>query len=136
MKSTEEVRADVLQRLLSFGVAVDATSGFAVNFAVERAREKIKNDTNQLDVPDGLYHVFIDMAAGYYMQAKRAVGQLDVDGIDISVGAAKSIREGDVEITFATSESQTPEQRVDALISLLITPDAGQMARYRRLVWT
>lgn len=53
------------------------------------------------------------MAAGQYLQAKKAAGCLEMEGINLEP-VAKQIQEGDTSVSFAVGEgSLTPEQRLD-----------------------
>ena len=73
------------------------------------------------------------MAAGEYLQARKAKGELE--GFDLEM-AIKSLQEGDTAVTFAIGEgSATPEQRLDALIDHLLNGRMDEVYRYRRLVW-
>ncbi len=73
------------------------------------------------------------MTAGRYLQYKKACGQLTEFDLDAAV---KSIQEGDTNITFAIGGgSQTPEQRLDALIASLCSERLEEVIRYRRLEW-
>ena len=75
------------------------------------------------------------MAAGFYLAAKKAAGQLNLEGVDLDA-AVKQIQEGDTSITFAAGEgSQTPEQRLDSLIDRLTAGREKELVRYRRLIW-
>lgn len=132
-----DIYNEVIQRLHTLGATVLSNNDFSVTFAIERAQEEILNDIHHTEMPEGLRYLFIDMAAGYYLHDKKAMGQLAVSGLDFDAAPAKQIKEGDVQITFAggADGSQTPEQRVDSLIARLTHPDPAQLNRYRRLSW-
>ena len=53
----------VKERLKSFGYEVKADDEFALTFCVEKIRNTIKNEINWTDVPEGLEHIAVDMAA-------------------------------------------------------------------------
>ncbi|MBR6313025.1 MAG: hypothetical protein IKR49_00105 [Clostridia bacterium] len=128
------IYSDVVLRLESFGVHVLSDNDFALQYAIDRAKEQILNDIHHAQMPDGLKHTFIDMAAGYYLADRKAFGQLGDGGADVTAAAVKQIKEGDVQVTFA-DDVQTPEQRLDALIHTLTHPDPAQLTRFRRLSW-
>lgn len=132
-----DIYNDVIERLEMLGVTVLSDNDFAVTFAIERAQEQILNDIHHAEMPKGLRLLFIDFAAGIYLHDMKAMGKLAVTGLDFDAAPAKQIKEGDVQITFAggADGSQTPEQRVDALINRLTHPNPGQLARFRRLSW-
>ncbi|MBR3552480.1 MAG: hypothetical protein IKN72_03720 [Clostridia bacterium] len=128
---------DVLQRLSAFGLNVFAENDPDVLFAIGRAEEQILNDINCSEIPKGLKYVFIDLAVGLFLSDQKACGQLRLGAINFDAAPAKSIKEGDVEVTFASASdgSLTPEARFDALLDRLTHPSPGQLARYRRLAW-
>ncbi len=132
-----DIYTDVMMRLSALGVTVLSNSDFTLRFAIRRARDVILNDIHWLEVPDGLRSLFVDLAAGYYLHDMKALGKLSVSGLDFETAPAKQIKEGDVQITFASGAdgSQTPEQRLDALISRLIHPDPAELSCYRRITW-
>lgn len=97
---------------------------------------KIQNDTGvQPPFPEGLENIAVSMAAGFFLAAKKAAGQLNLEGVDLDA-AVKQIQEGDTSVTFAAGEgSQTPEQRLDSLIDRLTAGREKELVRYRRLIW-
>ena len=131
-----DILKDVHDRLGSLGFDV-SESDYSVRYAIARAKERILNDINCLEVPDGLRYTFIDMACGYYLHDLKAMGQIDASVLDLMNAPAKQIKEGDVQVTFAAASdgSLTPEARFDKLVNSLIHPDPALLAAYRRLVW-
>ena len=125
-----DIYNDVTARLLQLGYTVPSfgISDPAVNYAINLAAEKIKANINRTEIPDGLWHIWIDMAAGLYLFDKKSSGQLS-DNFDFT--------EGDVSVEFAGADdgSSTPEARFDNLINSLINPPAYLFARFRRFVW-
>lgn len=132
-----DIYNDVTARLLQLGYTVPSfgISDPAVNYAINLAAEKIKANINRTEIPDGLWHIWIDMAAGLYLFDKKSSGQLS-DNFDFTI-PAKKITEGDVSVEFAGADdgSSTPEARFDNLINSLINPPAYLFARFRRFVW-
>lgn len=124
----------VKERLKSFGYEVKADDDFTLTFCVEKVRSTIKNDINWQDVPEGLEHIAVDMAVGEFLQAKKAFSPDDI-GIDID-GAVKQIQAGDTNVIFGTGEiSPTPEQRLTAFISYLLTYGRDEFSSFRRIRW-
>lgn len=122
-------------RLASFGYEVKEADAFALTFSVEKVRSTIKNETNQRDVPEGLGHIAVDMAAGEFLQGKLTFAPNDLAGVDLDY-AVKQIQTGDTNTVFATGEgSRTPEQRLTTFISYLLSYGKEQFARYRKIVW-
>ncbi len=132
-----DIYNDVVYRLSQLGYTVPAgdTPDAAVNYAINRAAEKIKANINRTEIPDGLHYTWVDMAAGLFLFDKKTAGQLD-EGFDFTA-PAKKITEGDVSVEFAGADdgSSTPEARFDKLINSLINPPAYLFARFRRFVW-
>jgi len=133
----EKIEQEVLELLVSLDVTGDIGGDYLLHFAVMRAQEAILNDIKCQEIPDGLHYAFVCMSAGFYLFDKKAVGQLNINDLDLDAAQAKQIKEGDVQITFATASdgSLTPEARFDALIHKLTTPDPASLTRYRRLEW-
>lgn len=133
----EKIYSEVEKRLKALGVHHAAESDYAIIYAADNAATTIKNETNLDIVPEGLKFVWVDMAAGYFLQEKKSLGQLKICGVDLSETPAKSITEGDVSITFASASDgvKSPEARLDELINRLINPPQSAYAKYRRLQW-
>lgn len=124
----------VLKRLSSFGIETEKPDEFVVSFAVEKVRSTIKNEINWQDVPDGLEHIAIDMAAGEFLLDKKTFAP-DSLNVDLSY-AVKQIQAGDMNTVFATGESSlTPEQRLDNFINYLLSYGKSEFASFRRLKW-
>ncbi|MBQ7295994.1 MAG: hypothetical protein IJW86_07350 [Clostridia bacterium] len=133
----ENIYSEVAKRLKVLGVHYATESDYAIIYAADNAETTIKNETNLDIVPEGLKFVWVDMAAGYFLQEKKSLGQLKICGVDLSEAPAKSITEGDVSITFASASDgvKSPEARLDELIKKLINPPQSAYARFRRLQW-
>lgn len=131
----ESVIQSVSDRLTTFGFAFDDLTENEIEFAVNRAKQSIEAEINSADIPEGLSYVWVDMAVGYLLSDRKAVGKLG-DNLDLDA-PAKSITEGDVSVTFAGQSDGvlTAEARLDKLITTLTEPSQSVFARYRRLVW-
>lgn len=126
------MRKDVLYMLTAFGVT-GADADPLLDMVIINVQWRIKNLTNQQEVPEGLESMAVFMAVGEYLNMKKATGSLE--GFDLEA-AVKQIQEGDTNISFAVGEgSLTPEQRLNSLIDYLINGRIGEIYRYRRLVW-
>lgn len=127
---------DLVTRLAMLGYTVTENDQPAVQFQINRAERQIKNNTNLPEVPDGLYSVWADMAAGLFLYDLKAAGKLTGDAFDFSA-PAKSVAEGDTTVTFAGASdgALTPEARFDALLHGMINPSQSEFAAYRRLKW-
>lgn len=126
------MRDQVISMLTALGV-MGAGGDPLLDIAISNVQYKIQNETNRKDMPEGLVSVAVYMTAGEYLNMKKCSGQLE--GFDLEA-AIKQIQEGDTNITFAVGDgSQTPEQRLTALIDYLINGRIGEIYRYRRIVW-
>lgn len=126
------MREDVVNVLAAFGVT-GAADDPLLDMVINNVQWRIKNLTNQQEVPEGLESMAVFMAVGEYLNMKKATGSLE--GFDLEA-AVKQIQEGDTNISFAVGEgSLTPEQRLNSLIDYLINGRIGEIYRYRRLVW-
>ena len=123
------------ERLDSFGYEVKSDDEFALTFCVEKVRSTIKNEINWQDVPEGLEHIAVDMAAGEFLLSKKTFAPADLEGIDLEY-AVKQIQTGDTNTVFATGEgSQTPEQRLTTFIDYLLSYGKAEINSFRRIRW-
>ena len=126
------MREDAVALLNAFGVTV-ADADPLLDFIISSVTERIKNETNQPAIPEGLNRLAMEMVAGQYLSLKKGAGQLE--GFDLEA-AVKQIQEGDTNTVFAVGDgSTTPEQRLDALINYLVNGRTHEFIRYRRIVW-
>ena len=122
---------EVLRRLEALGL--DSGDGFLIEFIIDKVSWRIMNLCNLPDVPDGLLGAAADMVCGEFLFEKKALGELEGFEADAAV---KRLQEGDTNITFAIGEgSSTPEQRLDALIQVLLDTGNDALWSYRRLRW-
>ena len=125
---------DVIALLEALGVT-EAGNDPLLPYMMNSVTERVKNETNQLEIPEGLHYAAVELAAGEYLAFKKNVGQLEIDGLDLEA-AVKQIQEGDTNTVFAIGDgSQTPEQRLDTLIARLTRDRTREFIQYRRLVW-
>ena len=123
------------KRLQSLGYEPQEGDKPLLTFALQKVESTIKNDCNVAEIPEGLRRIAVDMAVGEFLQAKKAFAPESLAGLDLEA-AVKEIRAGDTTVSFATGEgSSTPEQRLNALISWLLTYGRSQLSCYRRIRW-
>lgn len=123
-------KARELLAALGYTVAVDDAM---LVFIGNSVTERVKNETNQSEIPEGLEYLSAEMVVGEYLNLKKNSGELE--GFDTEA-AIKQIQEGDTNITFALGAgSSTPEQRLDNLINYLINGRTREFIRYRRVIW-
>ncbi len=123
---------DIKNRLASFGYTLLDTDNFALDFVIDKVENKIKNECNITEIPDGLYQVEIDRICGEFLFAKKQSGQLTEYDFDM---IEKQIQDGDTTVTYAIEAGQTPEQRFDKLVKSLMDTGKGEFASFRRLRW-
>ena len=125
---------DVIALLTAIGVT-GAGDDPLLPYMVNSVTERVKNETNQSEIPEGLHYVAVELVVGDYLTFKKNAGQLNIDGLDLEA-AVKQIQEGDTNTVFAIGAgSMTPEQRLDFLISRLCRDRSREFIRHRRLVW-
>lgn len=127
-----DIKETVTARLAGLGYTVAGADSFMIDFAVNKAEEQIKANINWSQIPEALFYVWADLAAGLFLRDKKATGQLA--GYDFEA-PAKGITEGDTRVEFAISDSTSPDARFEALTTKLTTLDEAALARFRRLVW-
>lgn len=126
------LKEDIKNRLASFGYTLLETDNFALDFVIYKVENKIKNECNITEIPDGLYQVEIDRICGEFIFAKKQSGQLTEYDFDL---IEKQIQDGDTTVTYAVEAGQTPEQRFDKLVRSLMDTGKGEFASFRRLRW-
>ena len=125
----------VKERLQSLGYTVKDSDDIAINFAMQKVENTIKNDCNISAIPDGLMNIAIDMAVGEFLMSKKTFAPNDLLNFNLDA-AIKQIQEGDTNISFAVGEgSKTDEQRLDGFIDYLLNYGRDEFITYRRFRW-
>ena len=122
----------VLNRLVSFGYDLKEDDSFAVCFAIQKIENNIKNSCNTTDIPDGLFHVAVDMVCGEFLFTKKQTGKLELADLDLN-GAITQIHEGDVTVQFASGSSD--EEKFNSFLNYLLHNGEGDFVCYRQLKW-
>ena len=122
----------VLKRLVSFGYYLEENDGWAISFAMQKIENNIKNSCNTTKIPDGLFHVAVDMVCGEFLFTKKQTGTLELDNIDFD-GAIKQISEGDTTVSFADGVSD--EDKFNQFLNYLMHHKEGDFVCYRKLKW-
>jgi len=130
---TEQFYTDVLLRLGSLGYVIKEGDDWMISFGIQKVESNIKNECNVTLIPDGLYKTAVEMICGEFLFTKKQSGKLEGFNLD---AALKSVQAGDTTVTFAVgSGSMTPEQRLDSLLSHLMSNGRGEFACYRKIKW-
>ncbi len=125
----------IKERLRSIGYAVKDSDDIAINFAMQKVENTIKNDCNISAIPDGLMNIAIDMVVGEFLMSKKTFAPNDLLNFNLD-SAIKQIQEGDTNISFAVGEgSKTDEQRLDSFIDYLLNYGRDEFITYRRFRW-
>lgn len=125
----------VKERLQSFGYTLKDGDEVILNFSIQKVENTIKNDCNVSSIPDGLVNIAVDMAIGEFLTAKKTFSPNDIAGLDLDF-AIKQIQTGDTNTVFATGGSSlTPEQRLNAFVSYLLTYGRDEFSCYRKIRW-
>ena len=125
----------IKERLQSMGYAVKDSDDIAINFAMQKVENTIKNDCNISAIPDGLMNIAIDMVVGEFLMSKKTFAPDDLLNFNLNL-AIKQIQEGDTNISFAVGEgSKTDEQRLDSFIDYLLNYGRDEFITYRRFRW-
>lgn len=127
-----ELLQAVLNRLESFGYELKESDAWMIGFCLSKVENQIKNECNISDIPDGLFHVVVDMTCGEFLFSKKQVGQLELGDLDLT-GALSSIKEGDTQISFNTDESDS--DKIDSLLNYLLNSGKGDLVCYRKIRW-
>ena len=132
-----DVYEAVVSRLAMLGYQVTEQDKPAIDYLTSKCRVALLASIHHKDVPDGLIYTLVDMVAGSFLQDKLDAGTLEIEGMDFSAAAAKSITEGDVSITFASASDgvSSPEGRFLATLDGMVRPSEKILGAFRRLKW-
>lgn len=125
----EQAKEKALLRLKALGL--EDTDEDILTLNLDSTLCGLLSDLNRKELPEGMLHVWADMAAG--MTALAVFGtQTDENG-EGKGGTVTSIKEGDTSVSYdgATSARCLIIEEARRLIS----PPASIIARYRRLSW-
>jgi hypothetical protein len=131
------MRDYLLQRLASLGYTAQDSDGWLLDFCIQKVKNTIQNKCNITDIPNNLWQIAVDMAAGEFLLVKKSSGQLDGFTIDLNDTPFSEVREGDTTVKYSIGHdgALTPEQRLDALIKRLLEYGKEEFYKYRRFAW-
>ncbi|MFY0521301.1 hypothetical protein ACOMCU_26275 [Lysinibacillus sp. UGB7] len=128
---------DVKVRLKSLGVTVSSEPSnpdeIMLEFCIIKVTNHINNQTNLTEIPQGLHEIAVDMVVGEFLYAKKSMGSLDVETLNLEA-VVKQIQEGDTNTVFAIEANSTPEAQFNAFIAYLQHNEVD-FARYRVMLW-
>lgn len=112
----------------------DDKDAFLIAFAIEKVEKHIQTVTNSAEIASKLFPVAGERVCGEFLNSKSKSGQLTDTLIDVDA-AVQSIKIGDTNITYATDDEATFEQKVNALIGYLIGYGEGDILCFRKIQW-
>lgn len=128
-----DILAAVTARLSALGYSVTEADNLALDYAAKKAEATLKAATNQPEVPEGLFYVWTDMAAGLFLTDKKSTSALA--GVYDFSAPVKSVSEGDTSVSFAIADTGSFEDQFDAMLAKLMHPDEDLIVAFRRLAW-
>ena len=102
-------------------------------FAIEKVEFYIQARTNLKLVPDELTNVAVDMVVGEFLSTKHSMGQLDLSSINFEA-VTKQVQDGDTTVTFAVSDSYSPEALFNRFIEVMRHGEV-KWSDYRVVKW-
>lgn len=132
---SSNVATAALEKLSKIGLECDIDSGdlFLLTLSMQSMRQRIYNECNVSEVPEGLFYVYVDMTIGDHLNTLYCMGKLDIETLDLQ-GLVSSIDLGDASVSFSNS---TNELSADAKFRLLVESlrKGRDFACYRKLKW-
>lgn len=132
MEYVENIKEDVIKTLKSVGYEVVDADLFLLEQSIEKVKSYIKNKTNQNKVPEGLKHIWIDRGTGEFLNFKKSLNQLNLNGLNFG-RMAKEISEGDTKVVY--EDTKTTGDKFEVYMTYLMTRGEDELLRYRRVVW-
>ena len=132
MEYVENIREDVVKTLKSVGYEVVDADLFLLEQSIEKVKSYIKNKTNQNKVPEGLKYIWIDRSTGKFLNFKKSLNQLNLNGLDFD-RMAKEISEGDTKVVY--EDTKSVGDKFEVFTTYLMTRGEDELWRYRRIVW-
>lgn len=132
MDYVENIKEDVIKTLKSVGYEVVDADLFLLEQSIEKVRSYIKNKTNQNKVPEGLKYIWIDRSTGEFLNFKKSLNQLNLNGLNFG-RVAKEISEGDTKVVY--EDTKTTGDKFEVYMTHLMTRGEDELLRYRRIVW-
>jgi len=124
----------IIERLNTLGYVAADSDEWLITFSMETVTLKIQNQCNTSSIPDGLIADAIDMVCGEFLFVLKQTGKLN-ESFNLEA-AIKQVQAGDTNVTFAIGDgTQTPEQRLNALINYLMGKGEGDFVCYRKIKW-
>lgn len=121
----------IISRLESFAYSyVEENDGYTIEYIKNKVLNHVLNETNQVEVPEQLENVAIDMICVEFLRLKKGMGQLEsieFERIEASVSM------GDTSISYVNDG--TPEQKFDSMLNSIYASAESELIKHRKLVW-
>ncbi len=123
----------VLEMLESLSYKPQSADVLVIVLSMVRVDNDIKNKCNTLSVPRDLHVNAVERVCGEVLFSLQQTGKL-LKVFDLEV-AVKSVQTGDTNVTFATENTLTQEQRLDTLIAGLRGSGKDDIKCFRKIQW-
>ena len=132
MEIITDITEEVKKHIESVGYEIVETDSFLISEAIEKVKNKIRNKTNQKEVPQGLKYVWINQSVGEFLNFKLKIGKLQIESLNFG-RMAKEITDAGVKVSY--DDTMTTGAKFESFLTTLLTYGEDQFYRYRRLVW-
>lgn len=118
----QDINSVVAARIKALRKVPDDFSDEELAYYISKAETRLKNLLGRNDIPDELFYVLVDMAAGMFLEDQSAAASYGIEPV-------KSISEGDTAVSYGT------ESEYDTLVKRLVQPEEAILSRFRRISW-
>ena len=132
MEFITDITEEVKKHIESVGHEIVETDSFLISEAIEKVKNKIRNKTNQKEVPQGLKYVWVNRSVGEFLNFKIKIGKLQIESLNFE-RIAKEITDAGVKVSY--DDTMTTGAKFESYLNNLITYGEDQFYKYRRLVW-
>ncbi|WP_314396374.1 hypothetical protein [Leptotrichia shahii] len=132
MEFITDITEEVKKHIESVGHEIVETDSFLISEAIEKVKNKIRNKTNQKEVPQGLKYVWVNQSVGEFLNFKIKIGKLQIESLNFE-RIAKEITDAGVKVSY--DDTMTTGAKFESYLNNLITYGEDQFYKYRRLVW-
>lgn len=129
----ENIKDKVVKLLTKIGYTPTEEDDFLIDFSIDKVENDIKNYCNIGEIPDGLAYVFCYRITGEFLNAMKNSGSLDIENMKLNTAFVTSISIGDTSTSF--SDKNSDENRINSLISYLLTTGQDSINAYRCIKW-
>ena len=132
MEFITDITEEVKKHIELVGYEIVETDSFLISEAIEKVKNKIRNKTNQKEVPQGLKYVWINQSVGEFLNFKLKIGKLQIESLNFE-RMAKEITDAGVKVSY--DDTMTTGAKFESFLTTLLTYGEDQFYRYRRIVW-